>query len=211
MRAGRSFSTGSAVIMVPTPEWVNSSSSVAARVRREIRCARPTPAASARSACRMARVVCAPRPASLSRRLGLARGQLAEHRALAVGRQPVDEQQQLVRAQRDRHVLRDVLPGQVEHLAGGRIAERAAPAPPRPRPGGARWPCASTLRTSAGELVVHALHHADRARGDEVAGGDADRGARHRRIRQPLREQRLDLYAQHARRRASPPPAPARR
>ena len=77
--------TGSAVIMVPTPECVNSSSSVAPSARRETRCARPTPRAHARAArARWRAWSCAARPSLLEQRLGLARGQLASTAALAV-------------------------------------------------------------------------------------------------------------------------------
>jgi hypothetical protein len=54
------------------------------------------------------------------------------------------------------------------------------------------------LAHGAGELEVDAVAHADRPRGDVVPGDDADLGARHRRVRQALREEGLDLHAQHA-------------
>ncbi len=56
------------------------------------------------------------------------------------------------------------------------------------------------LAHRAGELEVDAFEHAERARGDVVAGGDADLRAGHGRVGQALREQRLELDAQHAHR-----------
>ena len=44
-------------------------------------------------------------------------------------------------------------------------------------------------------MVIDAVNDADRARGDEVAAGDADVAARHRGVGQALGQQRLDLEA----------------
>ena len=43
-------------------------------------------------------------------------------------------------------------------------------------------------------LQVHAVDDADRLRGNEVAARHADVGIRHRRIRQPHRQQRFDFH-----------------
>ena len=53
----------------------------------------------------------------------------------------------------------------------------------------------SGLNADPGEGAFDALDDADGLGGDEIARGDADLRARHRRVRQPLGEQRLDLDA----------------
>ena len=132
----------------------------------------------------------------LHQRLGFARGELRQHLALAVGGQPVGVHEQLVGLEGDGDVLGHVLPGDIEHLAGRRIADvrhqhhLAGVELAHHRRG-------VDLAHRARELEVGAPAHADRARGDEIARRDADLRAGHRRARQPLRQQRLELDPQH--------------
>ena len=89
---------------------------------------------------------------------------------------------------------RDFLQRQVEDLAGGRVAERrdqhdvAVVEALVDRVG-------VDAAHFAGELHVDAVEHAQRLRGDEVAGRHADARAGHRRVGDAEREQRLDARA----------------
>ena len=131
------------------------------------------------------------------KRLRFLRRQLGDHFALAVGGQAVGVDEELVGLEAHRHALGHVLPGKVEDFAGGRVAERRDE-DHLARVQAPRDPSGVDLAYGAGELEIDAVAHADRLRGDVVARGDADLRARHGRVRQPLREQRLDLDAQHA-------------
>ena len=107
------------------------------------------------------------------------------------------DEQQLVGLQRDRGARRDVFHRQVEGLAGRREAERREQqhradvdrAPDRHR---------VDLADDAAVHEVDAVDDADRLRGEEVARDDAHDRVGHRRVRQALRERRLDLEAQLA-------------
>ena len=122
--------------------------------------------------------------------------------AVGVGRVLVDarhlgDEQQLVGLQRDRRARRHVFHRQVERLAGRREAERREQqhradvdrAPDRRR---------VDLAHDAAVHEVDAVDDADRPRGQEVARDDAHDRVGHRRVRQALRERRLDLEAQLA-------------
>src|SRR6478609_8580606 len=54
------------------------------------------------------------------------------------------------------------------------------------------------LSHDAGEFVIDAVDYAPWTGSDEIAGNDADRGMRHRRIRQALAESGFDVQAQFA-------------
>src|SRR5262249_43612777 len=91
----------------------------------------------------------------------------------------------------------DVLPRKVEYLAGGRIA-KGRDEYDLARVQAARDAGGVDLPDRPGELEIGALHHADGPRRDVVARRDADLRARHRRVRQSLRQQGLDLDPEHA-------------
>ena len=134
--------------------------------------------------------------------LGVGERELGVDRRFRVGRVLADarhlgDEQQLVGLQGDRRARRDVFHRQVERLAGRREAERREQqhradvdrAPDRRR---------VDLADDAAVHEVDAVDDADRPRGQEVARDDADDGVGHRRVRQALRERRLDLEAQLA-------------
>ena len=107
---------------------------------------------------------------------------------------------QLLGLERHRHRLGHLLHREVEDLARGRDAERGDQHHVLLVEVGVDL-LGDDLAHRAGVLVIDAINHAHRPRGDEVAPGDADVAARHRRVGQALREQRLDLEAGHRHRR----------
>jgi hypothetical protein len=127
--------------------------------------------------------------------LRLVRAQLRQDLAAGVGESGVGEEDELGGAQRRGGRDRDVLHREVEHLAGRRVADRghdddvAGVEAARDR-------LRVHLAHGAGVLVVDAVVHAHRARGDEVPRDGVDRRARHRRVRQAEREQRVHLDAE---------------
>ena len=134
--------------------------------------------------------------------LGVGQRELGVDRRLGVGRVLVDagdlgDEEELVGLQRDRRAGGDVFHRQVERLAGRREAERREQqhradvdrAPDRRR---------VDLAHDAAVHEVDAVDDADRLRRQEVARDDAHDRVGHRRVRQALRERRLDLEAQLA-------------
>ena len=107
------------------------------------------------------------------------------------------EQQQLVGVEVDGGAGGDVLAGQVEDLPGGRIPQR------REQDDAAFIQLAvDALAVNAphfaGVVIVDAIDHANRPRGDEVAAGDAQARTLHRRACHVHRQARLDGDAQLA-------------
>jgi hypothetical protein len=174
--------------------------SMAPSAWRSRKCTRPTPAG--RRGWRWAGRGRLPAPACRQvagrQLLRLVGGEGVDQRALAVA-QPrcVAQVDQLVGLDRDRDGLRHFFPGQVEDLAGGRGADRGDQHHVLLRQVGLDF-LGDHLAHRARVLEVDAVDHADRARGDEIAAGDAQEGARHRRVGQALGEQRFDLDAGHA-------------
>ncbi len=125
----------------------------------------------------------------------LSRGEVEDRPAAPIGQSlALDQRDELVGADRHGHRARDVGRVQVEDLARRRVADR------RYQHDRARVePLADCVGVDAAHLarvlVVHALAHAERLGGDEVAGRDAYARARHRRVREAHREQGLDLDA----------------
>jgi hypothetical protein len=129
---------------------------------------------------------------------GFVGGEGVDQRALGI-HQPraVAQVDQLVGLDRDRDGLRHFFPRQVEDFAGRRGADRGDQHHVLLRQVGLDF-LGDHLAHGAGVLEVDAIDHADRPRGDEIAAGDAQESAGHRRVGQALREQRLDLDAGHA-------------
>ena len=104
----------------------------------------------------------------------------------------VHQENQLVGRQFDRSLGGDVFQAEVENFAGRRIADGRqqhdvvlVEAPPdRGR---------IDLADFARVQQIDAVAHAQRLCGDKIARGHPDIGARHRRVGQPQRQQRLDL------------------
>ena len=109
----------------------------------------------------------------------------------------VAQKNQLVRLDRDGNGFGNFFPGQIEYLAGRRGADRRDQDQVFLGKVGVNF-LGDHFAHGAGVLEVDAIDHADRARGNEIAAGDAQEGAGHRRVGQALRQQRLDLDAAHA-------------
>jgi hypothetical protein len=107
------------------------------------------------------------------------------------------EQQQLVGTQVDGGAGGDVFAGQVEDLAGRRVAQRR-----QQHDGALVEQAVDALAVDpahfAGVVVVDAFEHADRPRGDQVAAGHAQARALHRRSGHVHRQPRFDGDAQGA-------------
>ena len=132
--------------------------------------------------------------------LGIVRGDRLDQCALLVDQAwRLAKEDQLVRLERSGDRFGHLLPGKVEDLAGGRDAERRDQHHILLIEIGADL-LGIDLAHGAGVLEVDAADHADRLGGDEVAAGDAHPGAGHRRVRQALGKQGLDLDAGHAHR-----------
>ena len=129
--------------------------------------------------------------------IDLARHHAADHPAARVCGFVLGQKDQLVGAQGGGHRAGDVGGAEVEHLTGRRVAERRYQGD-----AAAVELAAQRFRVDpphlAGVAVVDTVDHAQRLGGDEVAGDDANPDARHRRICQPHRQQRLDLDPHHA-------------
>ncbi len=127
--------------------------------------------------------------------LGVVGGQLRHQRAVLVldaGR--IAQEDELLRLQRHGHGFRHLLHAEVEHLAGGRIAVGLHQHDVAVGQG-----VLQRLRVyaahRAGVHVIHAIHHAHRLGGEEVAGSHLDGALRHGGVGQALGEQRLDVDA----------------
>ncbi|MNO67594.1 hypothetical protein D3C76_584010 [compost metagenome] len=128
----------------------------------------------------------------------LLRAQLADQLALGVQQAAFGAvEDQLFRIQVDGRAHRHVLAGEVEDFPGGRIAERR-----QQHDAALVEQAVDALAVDppdfAGVVVVDAVEHADRPRGDQVAGGHAQARALHRRGGHVHRQARLDGDAQAA-------------
>ena len=204
--AWRRLSSFSSTTIVPMPSCVNTSISSAPSTANGRMCERSTPPRQARTQCSQVEARCrsaaAAPAATASSRSASASASSVSIGACRVGGVLADagdlgDEQQLVGLQGDRRARRDVFHRQVERLAGRREAERREQqhradvdrAPDRRR---------VDLADDAAVHEVDAVDDADRPRRQEVARDDADDRVGHRRVRQALRERRLDLEAQLA-------------
>ncbi len=109
----------------------------------------------------------------------------------------VEDEHQLVGLQRNRGMGGDFFQRQVEHFAGGRIADWrkqhdfAGIQAVADRGDG-------DLAYFAGELQINPVNDSGWLRGNVIAGSDANVGARHRRIRQTDREHAFDIHPHRA-------------
>ena len=109
----------------------------------------------------------------------------------------VEDEHQFVRRQRDGGLGGDIFQCQVEHFAGGGIANR------RKQHDLAGIQAVADRRDGdlahlAGEQQIDALDHAGGLRGDVIAGSDANLGAGHRRVGQADGKHALDIDAHRA-------------
>ena len=132
--------------------------------------------------------------ASRQQRLGILGRQLGQELPAAAHAFGLHQEDELVRGHADGDLGRDLFQRQVEDLAGGRVAERRDQhdvAIVQTRPHRVGVDAAHLAR----ELHVGAVAHAQRLGGDEIAGGNADARAGHRRVGDSEGEQRLDARA----------------
>ena len=125
-------------------------------------------------------------------RLGVAGRELGQELPPAVAHAlGFHQEDELVRAEADGDLRRDFLQRQVEDLAGRRVAERRDQ-----HDVAVVEALADRIGVDAAHLArqlhVDAVDDAERLRGDEVARRHADARARHRRVGDAEREQRLD-------------------
>ena len=131
--------------------------------------------------------------------VGFVARQRGDRPAAVVLDRGIGEEHQLFRLQRPRRDHGNIFHLQVEHFAGGRVADIgddhdiAAVEAGLDRRG-------IDLAHGARVLVIDAVDHAHRLGGDEIARHGVDRRAGHGRVGQALREQRVDVHAQYAHR-----------
>ena len=129
--------------------------------------------------------------------LHLAAQHVGDQRPVLVGDPGLlDQEDQLVRLQRDGGGAGHVRGAEIEDLAGGRVADGRQQGD-RPRVQALDQGLAVDPAHHPGVLVVHPVEHAEGLGGDEVAGGDRDAHPGHGGVGEPHGEQGLDLHPGH--------------